>query len=665
MRSEGQRDWPTRCTRRVMMSHSHSFSAQCSKRVAHSFAACFTLVLSCCSSAPHNVPTGSVSGTKTVVGQSWNLCTWLGPSKNRKGIFGTDLGYEAPLPAGNDHASDELMLLFGDTYAQPTQDCQYPRLKQDDLAARIPRRRPQSLMPGAPAGKSGQNAACDSLRYSFEDPNEPTGWRPIRVFPDAKNDEPERALDTGLNRTPITAWGDGAHSFAIFYAGGVPRCGSNADCPQATTCSKDGAYAFPRIGGCMPHISFTSDAPPALCLNDDDCSGIGVCNDLDEGVCIADEPFVVHRDGQALSPDWYKRDPRDGLARQMLVASAFWPERPENYAVGARYLSTKFINVTGRTVKHFDPDNPKDNDYSPGFETLLLWGRQSFTGHDGYQTLPFLLYQPLADFIDDQGNIHWAPRYFAGYGPDGKPSWTDHEADARPIYGIDDNLAQTQQGQWKWQWDHPEFDYVNQMSVSYQQPLGRWIMIYGGESPHELDPGKQGLPKRTHPQSVPGAVYLRSSVHPWGRATASDPKRDGYGAPRPMLTTAMVSEHLACGGDKPALGECNPDLPQHRSDLLDALGSAVTDFSFSDVLDAAAKCSVGAEALDTVYSGYDKSGHLYGAAIIQGWSHEVSDALPDLQSGDRAVELYWNVSTWNPYQALLMKTQLRASEFGR
>jgi len=25
--------------------------------------------------------------------------------------------------------------------------------------------------------------------------------------------------------------------------------------------------------------------------------------------------------------------------------------------------------------------------------------------------------------------------------------------------------------------------------------------------------------------------------------------------------------------------------------------------------------------------------------------------------------VYWNVSTWNPYQALLVKTQLRASQF--
>jgi len=29
---------------------------------------------------------------------------------------------------------------------------------------------------------------------------------------------------------------------------------------------------------------------------------------------------------------------------------------------------------------------------------------------------------------------------------------------------------------------------------------------------------------------------------------------------------------------------------------------------------------------------------------------------------EKAVELYWNVSTWNPYQVMLMKTQLRSRD---
>jgi hypothetical protein len=38
----------------------------------------------------------------------------------------------------------------------------------------------------------------------------------------------------------------------------------------------------------------------------------------------------------------------------------------------------------------------------------------------------------------------------------------------------------------------------------------------------------------------------------------------------------------------------------------------------------------------------------------------VTARIPGLVAGERAVELYWNVSTWNPYQVVIMKTQLRS-----
>ena len=49
---------------------------------------------------------------------------------------------------------------------------------------------------------------------------------------------------------------------------------------------------------------------------------------------------------------------------------------------------------------------------------------------------------------------------------------------------------------------------------------------------------------------------------------------------------------------------------------------------------------------------------MYGAAIIESWTQDVSNSLPDLAAGDRAVELYWNVSTWNPYQVVLVKSRI-------
>ena len=42
-------------------------------------------------------------------------------------------------------------------------------------------------------------------------------------------------------------------------------------------------------------------------------------------------------------------------------------------------------------------------------------------------------------------------------------------------------------------------------------------------------------------------------------------------------------------------------------------------------------------------------GFLYGANIIAEWTEPRSNG---------AVDIYWNVSTWNPYQVLLMRSRI-------
>jgi hypothetical protein len=607
-------------------------------------------------SAP-TTPRGTPSGEARVVGQSWDVCTWLGPAAKRPGVYGTDLGFEVPLPSQSVGAADRLQLLFGDTWVTATDACNYPVLTQDDLATTIPRKKPDVLTPGPLTTAS---PACDSLQYPLENPGDVTSWRRMRLFPDAADRSPERALDTGMNRTPLTAWSDGTNTFTIFIRDEHARCDRNAECPASMSCSFDPAYTGKRIGGCEPKVAITSDPPPVFCRDGDDCATPSVCAELNRGVCVANEAFAVQRDGQRISPDWYAKDPRDGIASALHIASAYWPDRPEDFASGFRFVTNKFINVTARTVTHFDPAQPEQNDYTPGYETLLLWGRPGFTGHGGYQTLPFFAYQPLANLLDASGQIAWAPRYFAGYDTQGYPVWSENEGEAQPIYGVEENLVQ-QAGLWTWDWRSPEFDYVNQMSTTWVQPLQRWVMLYGGETPRVIDPssGERLLP--THAQATPGAVHLRAARHPWGRARAGSPAADGFGPPRPVLTRATVAAELACGDQRDAQ-ECNSDLPEKPGDLLAALGSAVSDFAVSDIASASAMCLAGSAALDTQYAGDASAGHMYGTAIIEAWTQDVTGALADLTPGDRAVELYWNVSTWNPYQVLLIKTQLRASE---
>jgi hypothetical protein len=47
-------------------------------------------------------------------------------------------------------------------------------------------------------------------------------------------------------------------------------------------------------------------------------------------------------------------------------------------------------------------------------------------------------------------------------------------------------------------------------------------------------------------------------------------------------------------------------------------------------------------------------GRLYGANIIDEWTADVTR-----EAGEPAAEIYWNVSTWNPYRVALFKTELR------
>jgi hypothetical protein len=59
----------------------------------------------------------------------------------------------------------------------------------------------------------------------------------------------------------------------------------------------------------------------------------------------------------------------------------------------------------------------------------------------------------------------------------------------------------------------------------------------------------------------------------------------------------------------------------------------------------------------------NRIGRLYGVNIIDDWEQEVVDPVA-AAGGERTAEVYWNASTWNPYQVVLVKTRLTARPFG-
>jgi hypothetical protein len=209
----------------------------------------------------------------------------------------------------------------------------------------------------------------------------------------------------------------------------------------------------------------------------------------------------------------------------------------------------------------------------------------------------------------------------------------------------------------------PEHDYVVHFSVTWVASLARWVMVYGGSVPAWLaaDRATLKVPAITHPQPSPGSLYARTSRHPWGRATRDAAATQAWSAPALFLDRSAVSAYLACDEDPERKLPCGVSPNSNRpSALVNLVGMRSSPVTPAEAADIGAMCLAGSTALETQYTLADDSGgHLYGVNIIESWTQDVSATLSDLAPGTQAVELYYNVSTWNPYAVLLMKGQLR------
>jgi hypothetical protein len=424
-------------------------------------------------------------------------------------------------------------------------------------------------------------------------------------------------------------------------------------------CSNDRENGATELGLCTQTLELSEDPMPNPCRDDDDCGPASSCNFDVRAMCLTDRPFSAEHDGERVEPRWYRDDARLGVAQTMYVARAAWADRPEDYLIEHHFVTRRFVNVVARSVAHFDPEDPSANDYRPGDETLLMWGRPEFVGKNGAQSLPFLLYVPLAE-LDDEERPRWQPRFFAGYDEDGDARWSESEQDAVPIYGTEAEVQRDDDGSETLSWREPELDYVNQMSVTFIEPLQRFVMLYGGDVPAWLVIDPDGtVPEPSHPAPAPGGIHQRSARHPWGRARQGDPDDDAWSSPAPVLTREQAAPYLACGDDPDALPGCTDGDENSPLDLLATIAGLASDDP-SEALDITADCIEGSAALaaQTAASG-DPVGRLYGVNVIEEWTADVTGAAEDLAEGERAAELYWNVSTWNPYQVVMMKTQLR------
>lgn len=577
---------------------------------------------------------GPVREPSNVTVTSSALCRLVGP-RSRKGVYGTDLGFTVPDP----EIPDRLVTLFGDTWGRTENGCAYPPLGSDDLQAWLPSIRPEKLVSDSPG--PGNAPDCSVLELEPHD-SRTKEWHRIRVFADASARTDDTPLDTTALNTPLAAFSDGKTLFAFYNRNEVAGCKASSDCPSDMACSTDASAGIKPLGVCARTLADTLAPHPGWCRSVIDCRQGYECKPANRGVCIASDPFTVATSAGSVTPTWYRDDPRRGTAYHVDLVARIWRERPSDYAIVHRFVTNRFVNVTARTVAHFDPDHPENNDYRPGFHTLLVWGRAAFFGSRGAQNLPFLLYQELEPLRRNPRSPQWEPRFFAGYDGAGKPVWSRSESKAVPIYGTDVTVTGG-----RFAWSEPEFDYDNQMSVSWVAPLERWLMLYGGDVPafgvRDARTGEVRDP--THLQRSPGAIHFRMAAHPWGRA-ASEPSSSGWSSAEPALTRAEVAPYMACGeGGRKAMPGCVEDDRPEPEPKAGSFGEG-------------ASCLAGKLAM-SVQIGLSGNpiGRLYSPNVIEEWTRDASDP----KTGARAADIYWNVSTWNPYQVVLIKTRFADS----
>ena len=590
-----------------------------------------------------------------LIARSSGLCSLVGPRDHNPGVYGTDLGFTARRAH-----DEELTMMFGDTWVEPVDACHYPALRSDDFQALLPAKRPGRFVPGAPAPAAADS--CNLLEYQRDKPDDVTSWRRIRLFPSPVAHSDDAVMDTSALRTPAAAFSDGQRMFVIYSRNDPTYCSHSAECPADMRCSADtkptdGAKA---LGQCSAALSLTSDAAPSYCRDANDCTG-GTCEPLQRGVCMAERPFRLQTAKGGVVPTWYRDDPRRAIAHTLYIAAAVWPERPTDYAVLLRFPTNRFQNLVVRSVAYFDAAHPEKNDYRPGYHTLLVWGRASFVETGGAQALPFFAYVPMAELQNEPEAMRWQPRFFAGYDERGNPSWSERESEAEPIYGTEARVVETARGE-KIAWREPEFDYVEWASVSYVAPLRRWVMLYGGDLPAfmVLDPQTGRARDPVYRQFAPGAIHMRSAPQPWGRLRRGDAR--GWSSAEPILKRQTVAQYLACGshGEQMMPGCLKHGDPNTPLDLmLTLIGTAAKSPGKS--VDITASCVGGefAMGVQNALSG-DKMGRLYAPNIIDDWT---ADVTPEARraTGPHSAEIYWNVSTWNPYQVILVKSRIDES----
>lgn len=438
-------------------------------------------------------------------------------------------------------------------------------------------------------------------------PDDPNGLDFLRVVRD------DESLQMGYGQVPVSAYSDGRNLVAIVGRGGTIRCQEGVSDPvaacrgpvdphpaAASKQGQDGLTCTQQLGECTP-------APNDIATACDLATGAGcnaalgeVCTPTPAGLCI--DPTS----SQNIDPA--HPDPQTA-ANEMEFAIQDRNDR-ELYESVATLRTNKFINPASRTVKSFK-GSPTGNDYRPGNGAVFVWGRPGFRAERGKQAQLYLLAHPLPIPTTRDGQWHFHPWYYAGvHAPTGAPKWSRHQRDAKPL-PLDGNVDGS---------PFEEQPLVNQLSVSWVGgTINKWVMLYAGNIGDYL----LADPANARPGEGPGSIRIRFADHPWGPWSPAQP-------------------HLLEGSAAEVGSPLGPGGVLFNPKCVDQPGATCADSDEVRPIDFFFNCFPFGKNFD--------QGFFYAANIID--SYTESD-------GQGGMNLYWNVSTWNPYSVLFVKTNLQ------
>jgi hypothetical protein len=439
------------------------------------------------------------------------------------------------------------------------------------------------------------------------DPNDPNVLQRLLVFRDGES------LQMGYGQVPVAAYSDGRDLVAIMGRGGTIPCkagvaspvaacrGPLEDHPARTNWkSADGLRCSTALGECIP-------APNGISTPCELATGAGcnpalgqTCMPSATGLCV--DPSSSQNDGTSVSEVY-----TTGNEMEFTIQD---PEHRGNYESVATLRTNKFINPAARTVKRFT-GKLSGSDYEQGAGTVLVWGRPGFRGEEGRQAQLYLLAHQLPIKRATNGRWKFRPRYFAGvHKGTNKPIWSREQRKAKPLAldGIAGGSPVEEQ------------PLVNQFTISWVGgSVRKWVMLYAGNIGDYLllDPAHD------RPGEGPGSVRIRFADHPWGPWSPAKPHLlEGSSAEAGTpLGPGGVLFHPLCVGQ--------PGAPCAPSDPIRPVDAFLPG------------CFPSGKTFDR--------GFFYGANIIDAYT----------RPGDAgSMDIYWNVSTWNPYGVLFLKTNL-------